>query len=91
MRQRIFDSQAEYRKAYYQIPEVRERQRMHSKNYKQRPDVKIKIREYNREYMKEYWKENPERYDKFKKKVAECNKLRIENEAKKKLDGLEIE
>jgi len=61
-RPKIFETQEEYRKAYYDLPEVRAKQRLHRMKYKQKLEIKKKIREYNREYMRKYWKKNPEKY-----------------------------
>lgn len=68
-----------YRREYNKTPEAKAKQRLYSQKYRQKPDVAIRLKEYNREYMKNYWRTHPEKYKVFKVRVAELNKMREQN------------
>lgn len=67
-----------WRKGYNQRPEVKARQKQHTKKYISKPDVRERLREYNKNYMKTYWKTYPEKYLLHKSRIKE-KKLMIKN------------
>ena len=67
-----------YRREYNARPEVKERNKIHTMNWKNKPEVKERLRKYNREYMKDYWINHPEKYRVQKLRIADLNRARIE-------------
>jgi hypothetical protein len=69
-----------YKKEYRQRPTVKAKQREYMQKYTSKPDVKQKLKEYRRDYMKEYFKNNPDKYQSLKHRIAEVAKIKKQNE-----------
>lgn len=68
-----------YRKEYYnKLPETKEKNKIYNQKWKSKPEVRARLRKYNREYMKKYWVANPVRYKLQKLRIAELNRARNE-------------
>ncbi len=78
---------------YYQIPEVKKRQKDYQRKYRQRPEVKAKAKTRMKEYYqenkdkikeraKEYYQENKEKSREIQKKYRQKNEDKIKERAK---------
>jgi hypothetical protein len=81
-RPKIYPDIETYRKEYNSRPEVKERNKIHNIKWKSKPEVRAKLRQYSREYMKNYWTTHPEKYKRQKLKIAELNRVRIQQRRK---------
>lgn len=77
-RPKVYPDVETYRKEYNSRPKVKERNKIHNIKWKSKPEVRQRLREYQREYMKSYWLTHPEKYKKQKVRIAELNRTRID-------------
>jgi hypothetical protein len=75
---KVYPDVETYRREYNSRPEVKERNKIHNLKWKSKPEVQAKLRVYNREYMRSYWVNNPEKYKEQKIRIAELNRVRIQ-------------